>query len=69
MMMSGHLDHRLNPDINQCKFLKIMKPVTIDFEQNTFNKTQDCTRLLWLFGFYGISILAVYLMPNPFLYK
>ena len=23
----------------------------------------------WLFGFYGISTLVGYLMPNPFLYK
>ena len=25
--------------------------------------------LVWLFGFYGISTFAGYLMPNPFLYK
>ena len=25
--------------------------------------------LIWLFGFYGISTLVGYLMPNPFLYK
>ena len=23
----------------------------------------------WLFGFYGISTIVGYLMPNPFLYK
>ena len=23
----------------------------------------------WLFGFYGISIIVGYFMPNPFLYK
>ena len=26
-------------------------------------------RVSWLFGFYGISTFAGYLMPNPFLYK
>ena len=30
---------------------------------------KDVTNWFGLFGFYGISTLVGYLMPNPFLYK
>ena len=50
--------------------LIIVRTITAEIDHDT-GKTpgEQKIGLVWLFGFYRISNLVGYIMPNPFLYK